>query len=386
MLTSLASVTAAYESAAAQIVQLRQSLDESYDENKELRRTVASQGRLLSRLASETSPTAPSINCVYWLYSEARRHERSWDHVWQRVTPLLRRYGELPAPELNPVRWEQHRAIRRLEPDRRGAMPHEYTLNIELTRAKEMLNWAVANGMILFNPLAPARNVRTVCERETRLRSDDVDRLLRACAALKDERRGKDDGRRAALLRAFVLCCFDSMLRFNEARHLRRDLIGKDGIYTLSWTTTKNRKARTVVLTPRTLAAIEAVQPTPGTNYVFASNDTGILIGETFFRRFFRRACKASGIDARCAPGDRRIVVHHLRHAGASEADEAGARPGAIKDALGHSRLATTEKYLHRERTESARHVAERMVAAAGRRPPQRAKRKAGHKKLAKDS
>jgi len=355
---------------------LRSALRAAWAENKELRRTVATQARLLSLLSPETHPAAPSLNCCYWLYSLVRGHERSWSHVWWRLQPLLRRIGELPAPELNPARWEQHRSIRRLEPDRRGAFPHEYTLNIELTRAKEMLNWAVASGMILFNPLAPARNVPTVCERETRLRQGDVDGLLAACANLRDERKpdAKDDGRRAALLRAFVLCCFDSMLRFNEARHLRRDLIGSDGTYTLSWTTTKNRKARTVVLTPRTVEAIAAVEAVPGTHHVFANPETGDLLGETFFRRFFRRACKASGIDARCAPGDKRIVVHHLRHAGASEADEAGARPGAIKDALGHSRLATTEKYLHREKTESARHVAEMMVVAA-RRPPQRARR-----------
>lgn len=364
-----------------------ESCADAWAEIKDLRRTCAAQARLLANLASETSPTAPSVNCVYWLYSLVREHEKSWGHIWQRLQPLLRRLGTLPAPELNPMIWEQHRAVRRREPDRRGNFPHEYTLNIELTRAKEMLNWAVANQMILFNPLAPARNVRTVCERETRLRQGDVESLLAAVEKLRDERKPEeqDDGRRAALLRAFVLCCFDSMLRFNEARHLRRDLIGHDGCYTLSWTTTKNQKARTVVLTPRTVDAIAAIESVPGTHYVFANRETGELLGETFFRRFFRRACKACGIDARCAPGDRRIVVHHLRHAGASEADEAGARPGAIKDTLGHSRLATTEKYLHREKTESARHVAERMIAAAtaSRRPPQRAKRQGKHRNVA---
>ncbi len=357
-------------------VRLRTSLATSWDEAKELRHTVAAQGRLLALLAPETSPSAPSLNCVYFLYSLVRGHERSWKHIWWRLQPLLRRIGELPAPELNPVRWEQHRAVRRREPDRRGAMPHEYTLNIELTRAKELLNWAVTNGILLFNPLAQARNVKAVCERETRLRQDDIESLLAAVNDIRDERKdGKDDGLRAARLRAFVLCCFDSMLRFNEARHLRRDLIREDGSYALSWTTTKNQKARTVVLTPRTLEAIRAVEAVSGTHYVFANPETGELLGETHFRKFFRRACKVSGIDARCAPGDKRIVVHHLRHGGASEADEAGARPGAIQQLLGHALASTTAKYLHRDKVESARHVAEKMIESATkrRRPPQRA-------------
>jgi integrase len=364
----------------SECLRLRTSLTDAWAESKELRRTVAAQGRLLALLAPETSPTAPSLNCLYWLYSLVRGHERSWAHIWWRLQPLLRRLGQLPAPELNPVRWEQHRSVRRTEPDRRGNLPNEYLLNIELTRAKEMINWGVSTGILLFNPLAPAKNVKAVCERETRLRQADIETLLASVADLRDERRDdyEDDGARAARIRAFVLCCFDSMLRFNEARHLRRDLIRSDGSYTLSWTTTKNQKARTVVLTPRTLAAIDEVAPVDGTHFVFANPDTGALFGETLFRRLFRKACAAAGLDARCAPGDKRIVVHHLRHAGASEADEAGARPGAIKDLLGHARLATTEKYLHREKTESARHVAERMVAAATkmRRPPQRAAHK----------
>lgn len=371
-----------------EVTRLRSQLAEAWLEIKTLRRTLAHQARLISTLGSEVDPSAPSLAIVWWLYSQVRGHEKSFKHIWWRIYPLIRRLGDLPAPELNAVVWERHRSVRRTEPDHRGNCPIEYTLNVELQRTKEMLDWAVENDMLKFNPLKPAKNVKTQCGRETRLKQADVGGLLKACEQLRDTRKREehDDGWTALRMKAFILCCFDSMLRFNEARHLRRDIIGADGTYNLSRTTTKGGKPRTVVLTPRTLEAIALLPTAPNTHYVFASLDTGKLLGQTYFRRWFRQACKRCGIDARCEPGDKQIVIHHLRHAGASEADEAGARPGAIKDALGHSRLATTEKYLHREKTESARHVAEKMVAAAVAKPRLPPKRAALKRRPAKKS
>lgn len=346
---------------------LRAALEEAWLEIKSLRRTVADQARLLQLLAPETHPAAPSVACLYALFAEGRYHERSWRHVWNRLYPTVHHLGALPAPELTPIVWSRHLNVRRREVDRFGGTPCDHTLNIELGRCKGMLDWAVGNGMIAFNPLTAAKYVKTISRRETRLKQADVTLILSEAEKFRDRRRQDydDDGSRAAMLKAIVLCWFDSMLRFNEARHLRRDLIAADGAYTLTANETKSGRARTVVLTPRTLEAIRAVPIHPQTNYVFVNHRTGELQGASTMRSWFRWACEHGNLDARATPRDRRIVPHHLRHAGATTADEAGARPGAIQDALGHANIRTTQTYLHRDRAESARHVAERMVMAA---------------------
>ena len=348
-------------------VRLRSALADAHSEIKELRRTVASKARLLSLLAPETSPCAPSLNAVYWLYAPTKWHSKSWPVEWRRIRPSLDALGEMLAPDITPVVWEGHRA-------RRRASACEHTINIELGRLKTLLDWAVANEMIRYSPLSAATYVKTKSRRETSLKSVDVDALLIAAEDLTDRRRrdGDDDGRRSAQLRAFVLLCFDEMLRFDEARRFRRDAIDANGDAKV---TGKGDKTRIVHLTPRTLEAIAAVPSHPDTCEVFVDPDTGARVSDTTMRTWFKWACKHGGLNRRAAPGEPRIVPHHLRHSGASIADEKGVRPGALQTMMGHASLATTERYVHREGVEAARHVAAVMVDAT-RSPPQRARKR----------
>lgn len=355
-------------------IALRKQLNVAWAEIKELRRTVAHQARLLTNLHSETHPAAPSLNCVYWLFSLSHEHMTSWKEHRNRLLPTLSGVGTMLAPDVTPATWVRHLAARRQQAQRGGGTPCDHTLNIELGRAKGMLDWAVENQMITFNPLRAARYAKTVSRRETNLKPYDVDRLLEAAEDFADKRLcdGDDDGSRSAMLRAVILCWFDSMLRFDEGRHLRRDMIEEDGSYPVMRAETKtDAGARTVTLTPRTLEAIRAVPIHPATNHVFVNMAKGTMIGQTTMRGWFRWACEHGRLDARAAPKDKRIVPHHLRHACATAADAAGARPGALQLTLGHANIGATERYLHRDKAESARHVAEKIVeATAPRRGP----------------
>ncbi len=360
---------------------VKRQLVEAWAEIKMLRRTVANQARLLEHLGPETHPAAPSLNCCYWLFSLAHEHTKSWkEHRW-RLLPSLRGMGTMPAPEITPVVWTRHLAARRHEEQRGGGTPCAHTLNIELGRLKGLLDWAVENQMIRFNPLRAAKYEKTVSRRETTLKPCDVERLLEAAEDVRDKRLrdGDDDGVRAKMLRALILCWFDSMLRFDEGRHLRRDLIEPNGDYPVNRAETKTEAGvRTVSLTERTREAIAAVPVHPATNHVFVNMETGRLLGGTTVRGWFRWACEHGRLDARAAPRDRRIVPHHLRHAGATTADAAGARPTALQLALGHANMRSTERYLHRDRAEAARHVAEKIAEATTepRRPPRRVQKK----------
>lgn len=318
--------------------------------------------------------------CVYWLYAPTRWHGKSWAKERQCLLPFVTAMAEVPANLVTPLAWDQHREQRKTQVNRVGGYSCDHTLNIELGYAKTMLNWAVSRDMIKRNALLPAKRVKTKSQRETAISAADVDRLLEVADDIVDERlvAGDDDGQRAALLRAFVLCCFDSFLRFNESRRLRRDRIGPGGAVQLLGSETKSGRPRTVVLTPRTLEAIAAVRPVAGLPYIFVSTASPALIGENTLRGWFRRACEKAGLDRFVAPKDRRLRVHDLRASGASTADLAGARPVAIQAALGHASLATSERYLRNSKGIDAQQIAEVMIKAttSSRRGPKRVHQK----------
>lgn len=339
--------------------------------NVTLTGAVEDLGRTLANVTDDCGPDAPSVAIVYWLWSDAKRSSPSWRFAWARVCPLISAAGELPAPKLSPLVWEHHRARRKL------LGLSDTTLNLELLYAKQMLAWAVEHGLIKRNPLQVAKCVRTLSRRETKLTPRDIDSLLIAAEDVVDRRvsEGNDDGQRTAMLKAFLLCCHDSMMRFNEARNLRRDRIQPDGSVELLASETKSKRARVVRLTSRTLEAIQAVDS--GGGYIFAGRDG--LIGQTTMRKWFRRAAKMSGVDSRASLKDKRVILHDARAGGATTADENGARATAIQAVMGHADFRTTRRYLRSEPRWSAGNVVDVMEQAtrmAPRKPPRRAPRK----------
>jgi integrase len=343
-----------------EVLRLRAELADARLKIDLLTLTVRDQAKALAELTDECPPWAPSVACVYWLYSETRRSDACWYNIWKALRPLVDDVGDLPAAKLRPLVWERHRARRRA-----SGRACDSTLNVALGRVKEMLDWAVAGNVLRFNPLAAARGVKAKNRRDTALLLGDVDSLVAACKLVKDGRRTRDDGLRRRVLEAFVLALHDSMLRFDEARMLLRQRIGADGRVELVG---KGGKRRVVFLTARTLRAIAAL-PVDPSGYVFAED--GRVLHERRLHYWWTKLRKVSGIDRSAVPGEH-VVPHVLRASGATNADEAGARATAIRDALGHSRLATTEIYLRSAQAENARSVAV-VMARAIRRGPKKA-------------
>lgn len=363
----------------SEIERLRAELYSARVQIAKLTGTVRDQAKTLRAVTDEESDTAPTLACLYWLWGPSRWHEPQWPRIAARLRPVLADIGDLFWWKATPMVWDAHRARRRVEPSARTGRPvSESMLNRELERAKEMLDWAVRNRLIRFNPLKSAKAVPTVSRRETWLPPAEIDKLLDACEFVKDDRlrNRRDDGLRAKVLRAFVLACHDSMLRPTEARTLLRDRIGSDGRVELAARQTKGRKRRIIFLTPRTLKAIADLPVDDRCPYVF--NECGKVIHDKRLDNWFRKLCKMAGVDALAAPGDVRVHRHDLRASGASTADENGARATAIRDALGHSFLATTEIYLRSEQAKNAKTVADVMKTAtgSGRRNPHTAPRR----------
>lgn len=324
--------------------------------NMTLTATVKELSTTLANVTDDCGPDAPSLACVYWLYGPTRWSTPSWGAECGRLKPLIRSIGDLPAAKLTPLAWSQHVARRKMEPDHRGNFPADVLLNQELGRAKQLLSWAVANRMLKFNPLTAAKRVKAISRRETWLPLADVDRLLVACDDVVDKRliEGDDDGTRAKVMRAYVLCLHDPMLRPGEAMKvlLRPDRIGPDGRVELASRETKGAKRRTVFLTARTTEAVLALP----------AFDPAKPLKKRKLSYWFRALCEVAGVDTLVAPGEKRVRPHDLRASGASTADEHGARATAIRDALGHSRIATTEIYLRSGQANNARAATEVMT------------------------
>ncbi|MES1207229.1 MAG: site-specific integrase [Pseudomonadota bacterium] len=324
-----------------------------------LRAQIAELTKVVLALTGVPSQKQTTIAQLFDAYRMVRQADTSWQCNRNRLVPLVRRLGGLRVAELTPTVWAEHLAARKTQETMRNAPPTDHTLNIELGRAKQMIDWGVEAGLVDANALKAARPVRTISARETFLTEPQVQELLGGVAAIP-----APHGR--IITRGLILCAYDGMMRFNEVRHLRRDRFGKDGVVELQAKMTKSRKRRMVALTPRALEALAAIPPVEETQFFFAAPETGRLHGKTTMFSWFRAACIASGVDKYAADGEK-VLIHTLRHSGASAADARGASPMAIKEALGHSSIATTEKYLHRHREASARDLARLMAEGAAR-------------------
>lgn len=343
---------------------------------EQLTATNRDQARTIAELTGAEPGAAPSLACVYWLYAPTRWDDRCWPGIVSRIRAAVDDMPELPANELTPLAWEQHRARRKQQISRLGRPVADETIAQSFVQVRAMLKWAVRHGVLRRNPLDGVRAPPVSRTRETSITPLDLDALLARADDISDGRmaQGDDDGQRCARLTAFLLLVFDSMMRHQEARLLVRSRITPDGVYELRGSETKGKRPRVVALTPRTLEAIAAVHVVDDSPYLFANPETGRPFSSVTIGKWFRRARDLAGLNALAAPADRRLVIHDLRASGATTADLAGARPQAIKVALGHASLTTTQRYLRSSRISDAREVGAIMAAATrrGPRPPRR--------------
>jgi integrase len=338
---------------------------------EELIQTARDQARTIAELTGAEPGAAPSVACVYWLYAPTRWDDRCWPGIVSRIRHAVDDLADRPANLVTPLVWEQHRARRKQLVSRLGRPVTDETIAQSFVQFRAMLKWAARHGMIKRNPLDDMKTPPVSRTRETSITPLDLESLLARAEDIADGRmaQGDDDGQRCARLTAFLLLVFDSMMRPGEARMLVRSRITPDGVYELRGSESKGKRPRTLALTPRTLEAIKAVHPVGGSPHLFANPETGRPFSGVTVGKWFRRARDLAGLNALAAPADRRLVMHDLRASGATTADLAGARPQAIKVALGHASLNTTQRYLRSSRISDAREVGAIMEKATRRAP-----------------
>jgi integrase len=134
---------------------------------------------------------------------------------------------------------------------------------------------------------------------------------------------------------------------------VRRSLSGETEVRS-----TKSRRAREVPLPDQAAAALERLSQrgefTGPDDYVFTSR-LGRRIDPSALRRRFERARDAAGLEP--------LRFHGLRHTYGSLLVAGGIDLASVKAAMGHSRITTTERYLH---ARPAGELADRFTEALG--------------------
>jgi len=251
------------------------------------------------------------------MYLQDHADKRSAREDRIRAVNLLTGIGDASVYELTPATLQDYTRAR-LESGRRTS-----TVNRELALLSVSLNYARARG---FSAVPnPVRSVK-LREPEPRTRwltQDEAARLLAACRQS-----------RAVFLADWVLVALHTGCRAGELYSLQWGDVTGDRL-TVRAERAKSGRSRTVPLTPEAAAAI-ARQPRRAL-WVWTHPD-GSQVQDV--REALAFACRRAGIEPVITP-------HVLRHTCASWLAQAGVAPFLIRDWLGHSTLAMTERYAH---------------------------------------
>jgi integrase len=146
-----------------------------------------------------------------------------------------------------------------------------------------------------------------------------------------------DPARTACLV---IKWCLYTACRKGEALHLRWDDINRENnTWTIQADNAKSKRRRIVPLNSGALAILEELASSSTSEWVFEnSRRTGERLKSV--EKIWAKVRESAKL-----PPD--IVIHSLRHMGASMALASGADLATVRDLLGHADISTTEKYLH---------------------------------------
>lgn len=209
---------------------------------------------------------------------------------------------------------------------------------LKLSVVKSLLAFGQETGYLRFNVGAACKAPTPENKLAERILSEeDALRVLHAPKSKRDK----------AILRLL----YSGGLRVSELcdlqwRHVQpRGEGGQISVYG------KGQKTRIVPVSKATFQALIALKPTdPGATqsadkYVFSSQRAERLTANGVYR-IVRKAGKVCGMS--------NLSPHWLRHAHASHALERGANVAVVRDTLGHSSLAVTNRYLHARPSDSS--------------------------------
>lgn len=220
----------------------------------------------------------------------------------------------------------------------RYSSPHSVKLHVNV--AKALFSFAVSVNYLVTNVFAAIKpDTAPELTHKRILAEEDVLRLIDAPKSQRDK----------MILRLL----YAAGLRVSELCNLEWDDLSADGV--LHIRQGKGQKDRFITMSEATVKRLAAWRGgLDATGYIFRSQvaersgkrHSGRL-SEVQIHRIVKAAAKRAGLDPDTS-------AHWLRHSHGSHALDRGASLVTVRDTLGHSNIATTNKYLHSKRGESS--------------------------------
>tara|TARA_R110001592_G_scaffold254940_1_gene518471 strand:- start:3272 stop:4450 length:1179 start_codon:yes stop_codon:yes gene_type:complete len=253
----------------------------------------------------------------------AKPRKRSWRDDEKLYTHRLRDlYGATALDKITRHSLQQmHSDLR----DTLSASSCDHHLGLMARCLRLALDWK----LITENPAQGLKKYNEDNRRDRLMTDDELQRLIHVLDT--------DPARTPCLVIKWLLY---TACRKGEALHLRWDDINRDtGTWTIQAANAKSKKRRVVPLNSGALAILDGLNPGNTSEWVFLNSRTGERL-QSIDRVWNQRIRKAAGL-----PND--VVLHSMRHMGASMALASGADLATVRDLLGHADISTTEKYLH---------------------------------------
>jgi integrase len=252
----------------------------------------------------------------------AKPRKRSWKDDLKLFNGRLKDlYGSTPLDQIT------RHSLQQMHSDLRATLSAS-SCDHHLGLMSRCLRLALDWKLITENPAQGLKKYNEDNRRDRLMTDAELQRLM----AVLDS----DSARTACLA---IKWCVYTACRKGEAMHLKySDVNRQTNTWTIQAADAKSKKRRVVPLNTGALAILNELSQGNDSGYVFLNSKNGERLQS--IDKVWQRIRKAADL-----PAD--IVIHSLRHMGASMALSAGADLASVRDLLGHADIATTQKYLH---------------------------------------
>jgi integrase len=302
------------------IEKVRKILEEKHTEVLQGKHPIVEKGRKMkfSDFAKE-----------YLLECEAKK---SFLFIKQIVNKLENHFGryyldQITMPVVKKYRMDRRRDTAKNRKDEKG-MPRlvsPSTVNREIAILRNLLNVAVENGRLKYNPLLFQKKLYEKEHIKQYIFSDAEIKALIAEASLP--------------LRWFILMAVNTGCREGEIMGLRWDEVDlRNKVITLTSVRTKSSRTRTIGMTPAVITLLSELHlKNPKGEYVFPNPETSKpykWISHAW--KQLKDKCKVPKV----------ARFHDLRHTFATYQAMSGTPQTVIRDILGHRYSTTTDRYM----------------------------------------
>lgn len=216
----------------------------------------------------------------------------------------------------------------------RSTCPKESSVRTKLNIVKSLFTFAAKLNYVRFNVAAALRIPKN--------NSSLAGRILKQTEVLK-----LINGAKLGRDRSLLKLLYATGMRISEACNLRwGDFQERDSGEIQVTVLGKGSKLRTVLVPITVWLELEAIRGGYSDDEAVFRNTKGGFLNRTVAHRIIKEAAVNSGVNPK-------VSCHFLRHCNASHALARGASLALVRDSLGHASIATSDRYIHANPTDS---------------------------------